>query len=96
MSSRAFTDLEYKTGQFAPGLQVAGGQMNQIRHHGFSRTARVQAIRANGPRTKVGLAEDATVFVPVIEDAKISRRRGKATREENAPFLTAVLECTYT
>src|SRR5271167_4873589 len=59
-----FTDLGYKTGQFAPGLKLPDAQVNQIRHnavlaHGLA----VQAIRANAHTgTQIGLAEDAKVF----------------------------------
>ena len=51
----------------------------------------MQAIRANSPATtQVGLAENATVFVPVMEtDEHIDAAR-RATREGNAPFLTAL------
>ena len=48
------------------------------------------------PAAQVGLAENATVFVPVIEDEKNIEAARRATREENAPFLTAVLEGKYT
>jgi beta-glucosidase len=93
----SFTDLGYETGQFAPGLQLPAGQVNQVRHHALvAHGLGVQAIRANAPAAKVGLAEDATVFVPVIEDEKNIEAGRRATREENAPFLTAVLEGKYT
>jgi beta-glucosidase len=92
-----FTDLGYRIGQFAPGMKLADGPANQVRHnailaHGMA----VQAIRANTPAgTQVGLAENTTVFVPVIEtEAHIEAAR-KATREDNAQFLTAVMEGKY-
>jgi beta-glucosidase len=57
----------------------------------------VQAIRANArPGTQVGLAENATVFVPVIEQQPHLDAALKATREGNAPFLTAIMEGKYT
>ena len=93
-----FTDLGYKTGRFAPGLKLPDGEVNQIRHnavlaHGLA----VEAIRANGKSgTQVGLAENATVYVPVIEDQKQIEAARRATREENAPFLTALMEGKYT
>jgi beta-glucosidase len=93
-----FTDLGYKEGMFAPGMKLPNAQVNQIRHnavlgHGMA----VQALRAHGKKdTKVGLAENATVFVPVIESPEHIQAAHKATREENAPFLTAVLEGKYT
>jgi beta-glucosidase len=93
----SFTTLGYKTGKFAPGLMLPAAGINQVRHnailaHGLG----VQAIRANAPTALVGLAENATVFVPVIEDEKNIEAARRATREENAPFLTAVLEGKYT
>ena len=93
-----FTDLGYKNGQFAPGLRLPDAQVNQIRHnavlaHGLA----VQAIRANARTgTQVGLAEDAKAFVPVIESHEHIEAAQRATREENAQFLTVVLEGKYT
>jgi beta-glucosidase len=93
-----FTDLSYKTGQFAPGLKLPDSQVNQIRHHGIlAHGLAVQAIRANArPGTQIGLAENASVYVPVIETTEHIDAAKKATREGNAPFLTAVLEGRYT
>jgi beta-glucosidase len=93
-----FTDLGYKTGKFAPGLKLPDAQVNQIRHHAvLAHGMAVQAIRANAkPGTQIGLAENATVCVPVIEDDKQIEAARRATREENAPFLTAVMEGKYT
>ncbi len=92
-----FTDLSYKIGQFAPGLKLGAAQVNQVRHHGIlAHGLGVQAIRANAkPGTQVGLAENATVFVPVMETKEHVDAALKATREGNAPFLTAVLEGKY-
>jgi beta-glucosidase len=57
----------------------------------------VQAIRANAKSgTQVGLAENATVYVPVIENAEQIEAAHRATREGNAPFLTAIMEGKYT
>ncbi len=93
-----FTDLGYKNGQFAPGMKLPDAQVNQIRHHAvLGHGMAVQAIRAHGKKgTQVGLAENATVFVPVIENPEHIEAAHRATREENAPFLTAVLEGKYT
>jgi beta-glucosidase len=92
-----FTDLSYKTGQFAPGLKLDAAHVNQIRHHGIlAHGLAVQAIRANArPGTLVGLAENAAAYVPVIEEKRHIEAALKATREGNAPFLTAVLEGKY-
>src|ERR1700733_10511871 len=93
-----FTDLGYKTGKFAPGLKLPDAQVNQIRHHAvLAHGMAVQAIRANAKSgTQIGLAENAKVFVPVIETHEQIAAARFATREENAPFLTAVMEGKYT
>ena len=93
-----FTDLSYKNGQFAPGLKLPDKQVNQVRHHGIlAHGLAVQAIRANARAgTQVGLAENATVHVPVIESREHIEAARRATRERNAPFLTAVMEGKYT
>jgi beta-glucosidase len=93
-----FTDLGYKAGVFAPGLKLAPRETNQVRHHGvLAHGLAVQAIRASAaPGTQVGLAENPKVFVPVIETPAHIEAAHKATREGNAPFLTAVMEGRYT
>ncbi len=92
-----FTDLGYQVGQFAPGLKLPQAQVNQVRHHGIlAHGLGVQAIRANAPRgTQVGLAENASVFVPVIETTEHILAARKVTRLANAQFLTAVMEGKY-
>jgi beta-glucosidase len=93
----SFTNLGYKTGKFAPGLQLPAAEVNQVRHHALlAHGLGVQAVRASVPAAQVGLAENPTVFAPVIEDEKNIEAARRATREENAPFLTAVLEGKYT
>jgi beta-glucosidase len=95
---KAFVELGYGDGIFAPGLKLPPGRLNQLRHnailgHGLA----VQAIRASGlPGTQVGLAENMTVCVPVIETAEHIAAAAHATREFNAPYLTAILEGRYT
>ncbi len=93
-----FTDLSYQVGQFAPGLKLPAAQVNQIRHHGLlAHGLAVQAIRAHSASgTQVGLAENPKVYVPVIESAEHIEAAKRAFREENAPFLTAVMEGRYT
>jgi len=93
----SFTDLGYKTGLLAPGLKLSPAEVNQARHHGIlAHGLGVEAIRANAPAAEVGVAENATVGVPVIEDHANMDAARRATREENAPFLTALLEGAYT
>jgi beta-glucosidase len=93
-----FTDLSYQIGQFAPGFKLAAAQVNQIRHHGLlAHGLGVQAIRASSVSgTQVGLAENPKVYVPVIESAEHIEAAKRAFREENAAFLTAVMEGRYT
>jgi beta-glucosidase len=93
-----FTDLSYKVGQFAPGMQLSAAKVNQIRHHGvLAHGMAVQAVRANAQSgTLVGLAENPKVYVPVIESAEHIQAAARAFREENAPFLTAIMEGRYT
>ncbi|MGO8757993.1 MAG: GH1 family beta-glucosidase [Terracidiphilus sp.] len=93
----SFTDLGYRTGENAPGLKLPRAGLNQVRHHALlAHGLGVQAVRANAPSALVGLAENPTVFVPVIEDRENIEAARRAMREENAPFLTAVLEGNYT
>jgi beta-glucosidase len=95
---KAFVELGHGDGIFAPGLKLSRGRLNQIRHHAIlGHGLAVQAIRANArPGTKVGLAENMTVCVPVIETAEHVAAARHATREFNAPYLTAILEGAYT
>ncbi len=92
-----FTDLGYLEGHFAPGLKLSPREANQVRHHGIlAHGLGVQAIRANAPgAVRVGLAENAVVFVPVIENRENIEAARRATRDQNAPFLTTVLEGKY-
>ena len=92
-----FTDLGYKSGRFAPGMKLPDAQVNQVRHHAIlAHGMAVQAIRANAKSMpQVGLAENATVFVPVIESAEHIEAARRATRDGNVQFLTAVLEGKY-
>jgi beta-glucosidase len=93
-----FTDLSYQKGQFAPGLKLEPAQVNQVRHHAIlAHGLGVQAIRANARAgTRIGLADNPVVHVPVIETPEHIAAAKHAFREENAPFLTAVMEGRYT
>jgi beta-glucosidase len=93
-----FTDLSYKVGQFAPGLKLDAAHVNQIRHHAIlAHGLGVQAIRASSASgTQVGLADNPVAYIPVIETAAHIEAAKRAFREENAPFLTAVMEGRYT
>lgn len=93
-----FVELGYGTGLFAPGLRLAHARLNQARHHALlGHGLAVQAIRARAkPSTMVGLAENITTAVPVIETAADIAAAQTATRELNAGYLTVILEGRYT
>jgi len=95
---KSFVDIGYSEGRHAPGLQLSAGKVNQVRHHAvLAHGLGVQAIRAHAkPGTKVGLAENAEACAPVIETPEHIAAARKAMREENAGYLTAVLEGKYT
>lgn len=82
----------------APGLKLAPGQLNQVRHHAvLAHGMAVQAIRAKSKAgAKVGPAEVIEVSVPLIEAPEHIKAAQTATREANAPFLTVMLEGKYT
>ncbi len=94
----AFMELGYKIGIHAPGLKLSTGRFNQARHfavlgHGLA----VQAIRAHAkPGTKIGLAENMQVCVPVIETPEHIQASIRATREQNAAYMTVIQEGRYT
>jgi beta-glucosidase len=91
-----FTDNGYQIGRFAPGLKLAPAEVNQVRHHGvLAHGLGVQAIRASAPSAHVGIAENATVYVPVIENQANIEAARRATRDGNAPFLTTIMEGKY-
>lgn len=94
---RCFTDLGHLTGQHAPGLKLPPAQVNQVRHHGvLAHGLGVQAIRAHVPAdTQVGIADNTTFYVPVIDTDEHIAAAKKATRDKNAMFLTAIMEGAY-
>jgi beta-glucosidase len=94
---RCFTDLGHQVGIHAPGLKLPPAGVNQVRHHGvLAHGLGVQAIRANAkPGTQVGLADNTTFYVPVIDTPEHIAAAKKATREMNAMFLTAIMEGKY-
>jgi beta-glucosidase len=94
----AFVELGYSIGIHAPGLKLPPGRFNQTRHHAvLGHGLAVQAIRANAkPGTKVGLAENMTICVPVIENEVHIRAAERATREMNAQYMTVIQEGKYT
>lgn len=82
-----FTDNGYKIGHFAPGLMLPPAEVNQVRHHGvLAHGLGVQAIRASAPSAQVGLAENAVVYVPVIENHENKEAARRATRDGTRHF----------
>jgi beta-glucosidase len=95
---RTFTELGYRDGSHAPGVKVDAAQFAQVCHyavlgHGLA----VQAIRAKAKSgTQVGLADNVTPAVPVIENAENIAAAEKGIREMNAMYLTVIEEGKYT
>jgi beta-glucosidase len=94
----AFVELGYKIGIHAPGLKLPPKRFNQTRHCGvLGHGLAVQAIRARAKAgTKVGVAENMTICVPVIETAEHIAAAERATREVNAQYMTVMMEGKYT
>jgi len=93
-----FTDGGYGGGSqvMAPGESLSIREINRVRHnalvaHGLG----VQAIRAAASGARVGIAENSSVCVPVMETPEHIAASGKAFREINAKFLTAIMEGRY-
>ena len=95
---RTFVEVGNIEGRHAPGLSLSPARIAQLTHyvvlgHGLA----VQAIRAQArPGTKIGIAENATATVPVIETPEHIAAARKAYREINAQFLTVLQEGRYT
>jgi beta-glucosidase len=95
---RSFVDIGYGSGRHAPGLSLPPDRLNQVRHHAvLAHGLGVQAIRANArPGTRVGIAENITSTVPVIETPEQIEAAARAMRETNASYMTVILEGKYT
>ncbi len=95
---RSFVDIGYRDGVHAPGLRLPPAGVNQVRHHAvLAHGLGVQAIRAHArPGTKVGLAENVTSTVPIVETPEHIAAAAKAIREVNAGYITVILEGRYT
>jgi beta-glucosidase len=94
----AFVELGYRIGTHAPGLKLPPGRFNQTRHHAvLGHGLAVQAIRAKAkPGTKIGLAENMTICVPIIETPQHIEAATRAARELNAQYMTVIQEGKYT
>src|SRR5262249_42018984 len=93
----AFVELGHGTGLHAPGLKLPRGQLDQARPHALlAHGLAVQAMRARSRTSvQIGPAENISVCVPVIETPEHIRAAELATRELNAPYLTAIMEGRY-
>lgn len=92
----ACADVSYYLGITAPGLKLSKKELNRVRHnlllaHGSG----VSALRAAAPHAKVTLAENPYFMVPAIDAPEYLEAAGKAFREQNAHFLTAIMEGRY-
>ena len=94
----AFVELGYNIGIHAPGIKLPPGRFNQTRHHAvLGHGLAVQAIRARAKAgTKVGLAENMTICVPVIENDEHIKAATEAARQLNAQYMTVIQEGKYT
>jgi beta-glucosidase len=94
---RSFVDVSYYLGSQAPGLRLQPAELYQVRHHAvLAHGLGVQAIRSQARAgTQVGLAENPTIPVPVIESPEHVAAARKAMRATNAGYLTAVMEGRY-
>jgi beta-glucosidase len=94
---RSFTELGYGNGVHAPGLQLAVGPLAQVKHHAvLGHGLAVQAIRAAAPGVRIGLADNVETCTPAIEAPSYIAAAQRAMREENASYLTVMMEGRYT
>jgi beta-glucosidase len=93
-----FVDLGYGSGTHAPGLRLAPAALAQLTHyvvlgHGMA----VQAVRASGSAsTRVGIPDNIFPVTPTIETPEHIQAARVAIREENARYLTVIMEGKYT
>jgi beta-glucosidase len=94
----AFVELGYRIGIHAPGIKLPPARFNQTRHHAvLGHGLAVQAIRAKAKAgTRIGLAENMNICVPVIENAEHIKAAQEATRQTNAQYMTVIQEGKYT
>lgn len=92
-----FTDLSHIIGHHAPGLQLKGKAANQVRHHGvLAHGLAAQALRQNTPEgTKIGLADNAWVTVPVYDSPEHAEAAKNAFRIKNGGIITPIMEGAY-
>jgi beta-glucosidase len=89
-----------KPGTFAPGVQLKTRQeQNQVLHHALLAHGQAcQALRAAAPKKcSVGLAENFTAFVPVLEAAEhiAAARKAFVSSDHNGGILMPLLTGRY-
>jgi len=93
-----FVNLGYGADIDAPGLTLAGADLNQVRHnaalgHGLA----VQAIREKGRAgVKVGPAENIAACLPAFDTPENVHAAEIAMRELNAGYINLILQGQYT
>lgn len=92
-----FTDLGYKSGDFAPGIQCDAKTVNDVRHNAMlAHGSAVRALRAACPSDcKIGLAENVSTTVPVIETEANILAAKKAYLEKYSFYLRVLMEGRY-
>ena len=95
---RSFVELGYGNGVHAPGLKLAPQAFAQTNHHAvLGHGLAVQAIRASAHAgTKVGLADNLDACTPIIDAPEHVAAARIAIREENASYLSVIMEGRYT
>ncbi len=82
---------------FAPGKRTSRRVLNQARHHAvYAHGLAVQAIRASAPKPiRVGLAENSTACIPLLDQPEHIAAAREAFREISGMFLTPIFESAY-
>jgi beta-glucosidase len=95
---RTFIENGNVEGTHAPGFKLDAKRIAQMSHHALlGHGLAVEAIRAQAkPGTRVGLADNVLATIPAIDSPQYCEAARRAMREENAMYLTAILEGSYT
>ena len=95
---RCFTSLAYGSNLRAPGVHDTAQVINQTYHHAIlSHGHGVRAVREHGRRgSLVGLTDDSTVAVPVLETAEHISAAQKIFVRENIRVLDPIYRGRYT
>lgn len=91
------SNLGHYLGIHAPGLTVTRREFAQVTHHVLMAHGRaVQALRANcSLPPQVGVAENPSICVPVMETPEHIVAARNAFRIKNARYITALMEGRY-